>query len=75
MYERAEAIFRRIEKSLLPDHKGKIIMIEPDSGDYVFGDNEVGVAQKAIRRHPKKKFGIFRIGYRAVHKIGRKHRL
>lgn len=68
-YKRAEAVFKRIEGSLMPIHKGEIVFVEPDSGDYVFGIDEVEVALKAIRRHPKKKFGIFRVGYRAVHKV------
>lgn len=69
MYDRAEAVFKKIENSLMPIHKGEIVFVEPDSGDYVCGVDEVKVAIKALKRHPKKKFGIFRVGYRAVHKV------
>jgi len=68
-YRRAKAIYRRIESSLLSEHKGEIIAIEPVSGDYVIGSDEVAVALEGKRRHPGKKFGLFRIGTPAVHKM------
>jgi len=43
-YKRAKAIYSQIESSLLPEHKGEIVAIEPTSGDYIIGDDEVKVA-------------------------------
>lgn len=58
-----------MESSLLPEHKGKIVAIEPTSGDYVIGSDEVEVALEGRRRHPGKKFGLFRVGAPVVHKL------
>jgi len=70
-YKRAKAIYSKIESSLLPEHKGEIIAIEPISGDYVIGSDEVKVALEGKHRHPGKKFGLFRIGAPVVHKLRR----
>lgn len=70
-YKRAKAIYSKIENSLLPEHKGEIIAIEPMSGDYVIGYDEVEVAIEGKRRHPGKKFGLFRVGTPVVHKLRR----
>ena len=68
-YRSAEAIYRKMEKSLLPEHRGEIIAIEPLSGDYIVGSDEVEVALEGRRRHPGKKFGLFGIGRPVVHKL------
>ena len=68
-YRRAEAIYAKMEESLLPEHQGEVIAIEPLSGDYIVGTDEVEVALEGRRRHPGKKFGLFRIGRPVVHKL------
>ena len=68
-YKRAKALFFKIESSLLPKHKGEIIAIEPISGDYIIGSDEVEVALEGKNRHPGKKFAMFRIGKPFVHKL------
>jgi len=70
-FERAKAIYSKIESSFLPEHKGEFIAIEPISGDYIIGPDEVEVALEGKNRHPGKKFGLFRIGM-PVKKIRRK---
>ncbi len=68
-YKRAKSIYSKIENSLLSEHKGEIIAIEPTSGEYIIGHDEVKVALEGKRRHPGKKFGLFRIGEPVVHKM------
>ena len=68
-YKRAKAVYSKMESSLLPEHEGKIIAIEPSTGDYIIGSDEAEVALEGKRRHPGKKFGLFRIGTPVVHKL------
>ena len=71
-FKRAKAIYSKMESSLLPEHKGEIIAIEPISGDYIIGPDEVEVALEGKNRHPGKKFGFFRIGMPVMYKLRRK---
>jgi len=71
-FNRAKAVYSKIEDSLIKEHKGEIIAIEPISGDYIIGSDEVEVAIEGKRRHPGKKFGLFRIGPSVVHKLRQK---
>lgn len=66
---RGEKIYKRLLKRLLPKHKGQIIVIEPESGHYFIGRDELKVALRAMRTFPEKCFRVFRIGYPAVHKF------
>lgn len=69
MYRRAKALFAKVEPKLLGAHDEEFVALEPDSGDYLVGKNELRVVLKAIKRHPGKKFGFFRVGQPAVYKL------
>ena len=69
MHERGRRIYRRLRPRLEPKYRGRIIAIEPDSGQYVIGRDEVKVALKALQQFPDKRFSFFRIGYPVVHKL------
>ena len=67
----AEAFY---EKELLPKllttEKGKILVLDMESGDYAIGAN-LNEADDSLRhRHPNAFFYAFRIGYRAVGSLG-----
>lgn len=66
---RGEKIYKRLQRRLLAKHKGEIIAIEPNSGEYFLGRDELKVALKAMKTLPGKIFSVFRIGYPAVHKL------
>lgn len=66
---RGERVYQRLKSKLEPYHKGDIVAVEPDSGEYVVGNDELQVALKALERFPGKKFSFFRVGYPAVHKL------
>ena len=62
-------MYEHLKRELEPGHKGEIIAIEPDSGRYVVGKDELQVALKALQQFPGKQFSFFRVGYPAVHKL------
>lgn len=68
-HARGEHLYQRLKRRLEPRHKGDIVAIEPDSGQYLVGKDELQVALKAMKRFPGKQFAFFRVGYPAVHKL------
>ena len=47
--------------------RGRIAVIEPDSGDYFLGDTLTEVLRKARKKYPDKVFYSIRIGHDYVH--------
>jgi hypothetical protein len=45
-------------------HKGKLVAIEPESGEYFIGTTMLEAFHKALKRHPGKEFVFKRIGFR-----------
>ncbi|MFH1542867.1 MAG: hypothetical protein ABIE84_07265 [bacterium] len=72
VFERGRKIYKRLRLKLEKKYKGKILAIEPDSGGYVIGKDELDAALKAQHMFPGKIFDFFRIGFAAVHKFRRK---
>ena len=68
-FQRGARLFRKVERGLLPRHKGQVVAIEPDSGRYFIGRDVLEAAQAAKAALPRKIFDFFRIGYPAVHKF------
>ena len=68
-YRRARTVYARLEPGLRRDHDGEYVAVEPASENYVVGPDELLVALEARRRYPGKKFGFFRVGRRAAHKL------
>lgn len=68
-FEEGERLFKKLNARLGKKHKGKILAIEAESGEYILGEDEVSVAKEARARFPGKVFGFFRIGYPVVHKF------
>ena len=66
---KGERLYQRLKTRLEPRHKGDIVAIEVESGQYILGKDELQVALKAVQKFPGKKFSFFRIGYPAVHKL------
>ena len=69
IFEAGRKIYKRLSSKLEKNYKGKIIAIEPESGGYVIGKDELQAALKAQHKYPGKVFDFFRIGYPAVHKF------
>lgn len=64
---KGDEIYEKIKPLLEPEHKGKIVAIEVESGDYFLADTVIEAWQKAKRRYPEKVFYFVRIGYPVVH--------
>ena len=60
-------IYNRIVTELEPKHKGEIVAIEVDSGDYFLGRTVIEAGDKARAKYPNKVFYFARIGFPAVY--------
>ena len=67
-YVKGERLYRRLQAKLEKEHLGKVIAINPDSGEYVIGQDELETAKKAQKRFPRKPLDYFRIGEKVMHK-------
>jgi hypothetical protein len=68
---KAREIYKaRLEQELEAAHKGRIVAIEVESGDYFLGHSEIEAYEKACEKHPGKKFGFLRVGARTTHFVG-----
>ncbi len=69
--KRANRIYEtQLREELEKYHKGEIVAIEIDSGDFFLGINEIEAYEKAVKEHPDKTFVYKRIGYKATHFVG-----
>jgi hypothetical protein len=53
-------IYRQLLRMLIADHRGKVVAIEPESGDSFLGENLDSASAKALARYPDRLFGFFR---------------
>jgi hypothetical protein len=51
-------------------NRGKILMIDVDTGDYEIDDDQLAAAHRALAKHPDAALFAIRIGYPSVGKIG-----
>ena len=66
---KGERIYKKLKSKLERSNYGKIIAIDPSSGRYVIGTDELKIALLIRKDFPGKVFDFFRIGYPAVHKF------
>ena len=64
---KGKEIYERIRRELEPEHKGKIVAIEVDSGDYFLGKNVIEATRKGREKHPDKVFYLIRIGFPSIY--------
>lgn len=67
--EKAKVIYEQLKPQLLPQHKGKMIAIEPESGDYALGRTITEARLALQQRHPGKVFFFMRVGYRTAGRL------
>lgn len=63
---------RFLRPELEPEHKGKYLVLDVDSGDYELDSDEMAAIDRARAKHPDRIFYILRVGYRAAVYIGAK---
>jgi hypothetical protein len=67
LISKGEQIYAALQEQLEPEHKGRIVVIDPDTGDYFLGDTLLEADTKARHRYPGKIFYAVKIGYPAVY--------
>lgn len=63
-----EAIYQTLKAQLEAEHRGEIVAIEPESGDYFLGKDVVEATEAGRAIHPGKLFYYVRIGFPVVHR-------
>ena len=72
----AQAIYEtQLLPQLLPAAKGKILVLDPQSGDYALGDDLLQADARLRARRPDAYCHAFRIGYPAVGRMGQRRAL
>lgn len=59
--------YQRLKDRLEPEHIGKIVAVEVESGEYFLGNTVVEAIKNAEAKYPEELLYIARIGYRAVY--------
>lgn len=72
-YQKGKKFFRRLERRLKGAHRGEVIAIEPTTGAYVLGKDDLEAALKAKEKFFGRPVAFFRIGFSTVHKFRFRH--
>ena len=73
--ERAKRTYDEILAAQLePDHAGEIVAIEPESGSYSLGQDEIEAADNARAAGLEGPFYFLRVGSRYAHRLMTPHR-
>lgn len=65
--DKGQRIYETIKDRLEPEHKGEIVAIETESGDYFLARRVIEAIEKARKRYPDKVFYVARVGFPVVH--------
>lgn len=69
--QRGEALYQSdIRAKVEPGNKGKILVIDIETGDYEIDDDHLKATRRALAKHPGAALYGLRIGYPALGKIG-----
>ena len=60
----------KIRDTLGPEYKGKIVVIDVNSGDYEIADKDIEATKRLLRRRPDAYTWAERVGSRAPYRIG-----
>jgi hypothetical protein len=58
---------KNLRSKLEPTHKGKIVVIDAESGDYFLGTTLHEANEQARKKYPNKVFYAIKVGYPAVY--------
>ena len=70
-FKKGEQLYQKFRARFKKKYAGKVIAIDPDSGKYIIGKNELDAAEKAQRKFPGKLLDYLRIGEEIMHKFRR----
>jgi hypothetical protein len=69
--ERAEAIYQKqLKQKLEAEHRGKYVVIEPNSGDYYLGRTLSEAIWAGYKAHPDRETYALRIGWPVAVELG-----
>jgi hypothetical protein len=68
-FKRGEYLYQKLRVKLEKKYIGKVMAIDPDSGKYIIGKDELDTARKAQEKFPGKPLDYFRIGEEVMHKF------
>lgn len=68
---KGKEIYAGIKDGLEKEHKGEIVAINVDTGDYFLGRSAIEAGDKGRQKYPEAVFYFARVGYRAVYKFYR----
>lgn len=64
---KAQEIYDKIKTNMESNHKGEIIAIDPESGEYFLGKTVIEAVMKGRAKYPDRVFHSIRVGYPAVY--------
>lgn len=68
---RGDALYEgEIRRQVEPGHRGKVVAIDVDRGEYVIADNALTASERLLAEHPDAEIWCVRVGSRALHRIG-----
>jgi hypothetical protein len=67
LVSKGKEIYTKLRDELEPQHKGEIVAIEVDSGEYFFGRTVIEATGKGREKYPDKVFYTVRVGFPAVY--------
>lgn len=71
--DRGQAFFERsIRDKLEPSDRGKLLVLDIETGDYEIDTDDVAAVKRARAKRPDGAFYVLRVGSPAVYRLGRK---
>lgn len=62
---KGKAIYEKIREKMEAEHKGEVVAIEVESGDYFLGKSALDAVKRGREKHPDGLYYAIRIGKRA----------
>lgn len=68
---RGQALYdERVRPQIEADHRGKVVVIDIETGDYEVDDDHMEAAERALAKRPEAALYAVRVGSRALTRIG-----
>lgn len=61
---------RRLRSQVEPEHEGRFLVVDVESGEYALADDELEAFDRALEKKPDGVLYLLRVGHPAAHRIG-----